>query len=98
MTYAEFGGSRPGSHTAGLASSQVIGFNSHRKKLIIQNDAANTIYFTKGDGPAIANTGIFLLPGGSWILEPDRQGYIWKGAIQCIGLVAAQNLTWQEDW
>ncbi|MBA7665531.1 hypothetical protein ES703_73605 [subsurface metagenome] len=98
MVYAELGGSRPGFHPCGLVSTQLIGHNGRRKKLIICNDAANTCYLTKGDGPAVVNTGIILLPGGVWILEPDLQGYIWQGEIHCISLVAAQNLTWQEDW
>ncbi|MBA7541424.1 hypothetical protein ES705_33737 [subsurface metagenome] len=98
MVYAELGGSRPGTHTCGLASTQIIKHNSHRKKLIICNDAINACYLSKGDVPAAANTGILLLPGGVWILEPDYKGYIWKGAIQCISLAAGQNLTWQEDW
>ena len=98
MTYAEYGGSRGGFFACGLASLQLIPFNGHRRKLIICNDGANACYLCKGDGPAIANAGITLLPGGVWILQPDNFGYLWKGAIQCISLFAAQNLTWQEDW
>ena len=98
MTYAEYGGSRGGFLVCGVASQQLVSFNGHRKKLIICHDGANACYFTKGDGPANANTGILLLPGGTWILEPDHKGYLWKGAIHCISLVAAQNITWQEDW
>ncbi len=98
MVYAELGGSRSGTHTCGLANTQIVRHNAHRKKLIICNDGDSAVYLSKGDGPATANAGILLLPGGVWILEPDYMGYIWKGAIQCISLVAAQNLTWQEDW
>ena len=98
MTYAEYGGSRSGFLVCGLASLQVVPFNGHRKKLIICNDGANAVYLCKGDGAAVANAGALLLPGGAWNLEPDTKGYLWKGAIQAISLVAAQNLTWQEDW
>lgn len=98
MVYGELGGSRPGAHTCGVASTQIVRHNAHRKKLIISNDSGSTIYLSKGDSAAAVNTGIPLLSGGSWILEPDYKGYIWKGAIQCISLVAALNICWQEDW
>ena len=98
MAYAELGGSRSGFSTGGLASAQLIRFNAQRKKLIICNDAANAIYFAKGTSAAVVGSGILLLPGGVWILEPDYQGNIWKGAIQCISGVAAQNISWTEDW
>jgi len=98
MTYGELGGSRPGTHACGLASTQIIRHNAHRKKLIITNDAANVVYLSKGEGPAIVNAGIPLFPRGVWIIEPDYRGYIWKGPIQCISLAAVQNLAWQEDW
>ena len=98
MTYAEYGGSRSGFLACGVASQQLVPFNGHRRKLVVCNDAANACYLFKGNGPAIANAGLLLLPGGVLIIQPDTQGYLWKGAISCISLVAAQNLTWQEDW
>ena len=98
MDYAEYGGSRAGFFACGLASAQLIRFNAQRKKLIITNNAANTIYFTKGTSAAVVGSGVPLLPGGTWILEPDYKGYIWKGPLQCISAVAAQNIAWAEDW
>lgn len=98
MTYAEYGGSRSGFFVCGLVSLQLISFNSHRKKLVITNDAANTCYFTKGNSEAVVGSGIPLLPGGTWVIQPDNFGYLWKGAIQCISGVAAQNISWTEDW
>ena len=98
MDYPELGGSRSGFHTCGVASSMLIRHNGHRKKLIIGNNAANTCYFVKGEGPAVVGSGFFLLAGGTAIMEPDIRGYIWKGEVHCISLVGAQNLTWQEDW
>ena len=96
--YSEFGGSRSSFTTVGVADVQVVRPNSNRRKLIIINNAANNIYLVKGDGPAAVNSGITLLPGGSWIIVPDTLGYIWKGEIHAISGVAAQNLTWTEDW
>lgn len=98
MVYAEMGGSRSGFFACGVASLQLIPFNSHRTKLIITNNGANTCYFAKGDSAAVVGSGVPLLAGGSWIIQPDTLGRIWKGALQCISGVAAQNIAWTEDW
>ena len=96
--YAELGGSRFGFTTAGLTDVMVVRFNPQRRKLIIVNDSTSTIYLVKGEGPAALNRGITLLPAGVWIIEPDSQGYLWKGEVHCICVAAGQNLTWTEDW
>ena len=98
MAYAEFGGSRSGFFTAGLVSAQLLAFNAQRKKLVIINDSANNVYLSKGTSVAVVGSGVTLLPGGAWNMEPDTRGRIWKGAIQCISGVAGQNLSWIEDW
>lgn len=98
MVYAETGGSRPGATTVGAASIQVLPFNGRRKQVIIINTSVNDVYLMKGDGPAVINTGILLRSGGSWIIQPDTLGNIWKGAIQAISGGAGRVLSWTEDW
>lgn len=99
MAYADKGGSRSSFTTCGIASVQVMPFDSIRKQAIFVNDSANDIYLSKGPSPAVAGSGIRLNAlGGSWVLEPDTYGRIWTGAIQAIAGGAASNLSWTEDW
>ncbi|GAI11289.1 unnamed protein product, partial [marine sediment metagenome] len=74
MDFAELGGSRSGFFTCGVANLQLLPHNAQRKKLTIINDGANACYFTKGTSPAVVGSGIMLLPGGAWTIEPDRYG------------------------
>lgn len=98
MTYAELGGSRPGATTVGAASVQILPFNGRRKQLVIVNQSVNDVWFVKGDGPAVINTGLLLRSGGSIVIEPDSLGYIWRGAIQAISGGAGRVIVWTEDW
>lgn len=97
--YSERGGSRPSYMTVGIASGQVMRFNSNRVEAVLVNDSANIIYLSKGTTPAVVGSGIRLnANGGNVVIEPDNMGYIWKGAIQAIATLAGSNLSYTEDW
>jgi len=99
MTYTEYGGSRAGAASVGVASAEAVPHNSIRKMLILVNDSDSPIYIHKGDGPAVVNACPRLnANGGSCTIEPDIYGRMWRGPIQAISTGAAKILTWEEDW
>lgn len=99
MDYAEIGGSRSSLATIGTADVLVLPFNSLRKKVTIVNtSAAGVVSISKGDSAALSGRGIVIWPRGSYIIEPDTVGYIWKGPIRGIADIAGTNIAWTEDW
>lgn len=97
--YSEVGGSRASFATMGVASVQVLSVNNLRKEAIICNDSDTVMYILKGDDDAIVGSGIRLnAGGGTLVIEPDENGYIWRGAVQGISTAGTKNLSFTEDW
>jgi len=98
MKTLDYGGSRPGATLIGTGSTDVLPPNEKRLKAEFVNDSTQDIYLAKGT-PAALNRGIRLnANGGSYTIEPDNQGRIWKGSISAISATGSANLTWCEDW
>jgi hypothetical protein len=81
----------PTSATVGSSDGIVLAANAIRKKLVVFNLGAVTVFF--GDGqPAVMNSGIVLLPNGTWVM--DRYTFT-QNAIHAIcassGLLAIQE-------
>lgn len=74
----------------GVASTSVLAANANRKYALIVNDSANVIYLMLGADADV--TGIRLNPAGGSYEISAKQGNLYRGAINAICLVAAQNL------
>lgn len=63
---------------------------------VLTNTGATTITINLGQTAAVANSGIILLPNGSW-MEDCGYGYpIWNGIITAIGSAAGGTLAVHE--
>jgi hypothetical protein len=80
------------SATIGATSSAILSERSGRLKrtqfIIINTSAAAVATITKGDQPAVANTGIILQPNASYLESTDSGFICWSGALQAIGTAA----------
>lgn len=80
------------SATIGATSTTILPERAgvlRRAQFIITNTSAAAVAtITKGDIPAIANTGIILQPNGSYLESTDSGFICWQGAIQAVGSAA----------
>ncbi len=83
-----------GTTTLGTASLIIRPANANRQKLIITNLSDTRVFICQG--PAVVNTGIALMPNGSFVDEPDTQGFIYKGAWSGISSAATKAIAWLE--
>lgn len=82
----------PTAATVGVASAQALASNSNRKGLIVVNTSKNTISLGLG-AAAVLNSGITLVPGGSWEMDAFT---LTTGVINAIASAASSNLAIQE--
>lgn len=85
-----------GKTSVGVTTTEVRPADNLRRRFMAVNDSTSTIYLCQG--VAVLNTGIPLTPGGSFVDEIDIHGYIYRGAYSAISAVAAQNLSWIEEY
>lgn len=60
--------------------------NTHRVMMVITNISTTAVAtVAPGETAAIANSGIVLQPGGSFIQADDGGSMCWQGPVQVIG-------------
>lgn len=84
-------GSGPTFATVGVASAEVLAVNTSRKGAVFTNTSSNTISCALS-ATAVVNSGITLLPGGTWTM--DEYTYT-TAAVNCIASAASSNLAIQ---
>lgn len=59
----------PATATAGVGSGNIVGANANRRGLVVSNTSANRIFLAFGANNATLNRGIYLGPGGVWVMD-----------------------------
>lgn len=77
--------------SVGVASTATVASNANRAGLILVNTSTARVSCTVGT--AVLNSGVSLLPGGSWTMD---QYTFTTAAIACIAGAAASNVSVQE--
>ena len=84
--------SSPTAATVGTSSGSAVASNANRKGLVLTNTSNNTISFGIG-AAAVLNSGITLVPGGTWVMDE----YTFStGTINAIASAVSSNLAIQE--
>jgi hypothetical protein len=73
--------------TVGLASALVVGENTERRGLELQQQTTGAKVYLGLGKAAVAGSGLMLEPGGSW--NGTISGLLWRGAVYAIGSAAA---------
>lgn len=83
----------PATATAGVASAQMVAANTNRRGLVISNTSANRVFLAFGSNNATLNRGIYLGPGGNWLMD---QYTFTTQAVNAIAAAAGSTLSIQE--
>lgn len=85
----------PTAATVGVASGSAVAANAARRQLILVNTSANNISLGFSGNAAVLNSGITLVPNGSYEIS-EANGNLYTGAVNAIAAGAGSNLAVQE--
>ena len=92
VIYTALTASSPTFATVGVTSAEAVASNASRKGLILVNTSANTISLGFG-ATAVLNSGITLLPGGTFDMGTFD---FTTGAVNAIASAASSNMSIQQ--